>query len=200
MASSKRAFFRLTAFGRAKILAQHVGGEGDGAAGVLLLAQAVEVGGEADLRFHFFFAVAVIVVGDDGDHHAALVAAGHFERAAAVVRLLGIAPEHAVAALALGRIFLVRQAEILLFDSGQMRRNNHAAGVAGPVHHVERGVVFRQIRIARVAENAFDEIQIAHQAARREEADLHRLLRIAFGGGHTMGRSSSDTNSRTASF
>ncbi len=44
------------------------------------------------------------------------------------------------------------------------------------------GVVFRQVRIAGVAEDALHEIQVADQAAGREEADLHRLLRISPGG------------------
>ncbi len=40
---------------------------------------------------------------------------------------------------------------------------------------VEAGVVFRQVRIAAVAKNAFDEIEIADEIARREETDLHRF-------------------------
>ena len=44
------------------------------------------------------------------------------------------------------------------------------------------GIVFRKVRIAAVAEDALHEIQIADQAARRDEADLHGLLRIAAGG------------------
>ena len=63
-----------------KILAQDVGGKGDGAAGVLFFAEAEEIGGVADLRLHFLFAIAVIIVGDDRDHHAALIAAADFER------------------------------------------------------------------------------------------------------------------------
>ena len=152
-----------------EILPQHVRGKRDRAAGVLFLAEAVQIRGEADLRLHFLLAIAVIVVGDDRDHHAALVAARHLERAAAVVDFAGIAPAHAVAPLALGGVFVVRQAQSFFLMPDEMRRQNHAAGVAGPVHHVERGIVFRQIRIAAVAENAFHEIQIADQAGRREE-------------------------------
>ncbi len=58
-----------------------------------------------------------------------------------------------------------------------MRREDDAAGVAGPMFRVERGIVLRQERIAAVAENAFHEIQVAHQIARHEETDLHRLRR-----------------------
>ena len=50
--------------------------------------EAVQIRGEADLGFDFFLAIAEIVVGDDRDHHAALVAAGHLERAAVVVELV----------------------------------------------------------------------------------------------------------------
>ena len=58
-----------------------------------------------------------------------------------------------------------------------MRREDDAAGVAGPMLHVERGIIFRQERITAIAENAFHKIQVAHQIARHEETDLHRLLR-----------------------
>jgi hypothetical protein len=40
---------------------------------------------------------------------------------------------------------------------------------------VERGIVLRQIGVAPIAENPFDEIEVAHQAAGREEPQLHRL-------------------------
>ena len=62
-----------------------------------------------------------------------------------------------------------------------MRRQNDAAGVAGPVHHVERGIVLGKIGIAAVAEDALHEIQIAHQAGGREEPDLHRSCGIGPG-------------------
>ena len=58
-----------------------------------------------------------------------------------------------------------------------MRRENDAARMAGPMFHVEAGVVLRQIGVAAVAENAFDEIKIADEIARREETNFHRLLR-----------------------
>ena len=77
----------------------------------------------------------------------------------------------------------------------EMRREDHAAGVAGPMLGIERGVVLRQERIAGVAEDALHEIEIADETARREEADLHRLLRDMNPGtsGQTTGRSSSET-------
>ena len=57
-----------------------------------------------------------------------------------------------------------------------MRREDDAAGVAGPMLDIEAGVVLGQIRIAGVAEDGFDEVEVADQIARREEADLHRFL------------------------
>jgi hypothetical protein len=45
------------------------------------------------------------------------------------------------------------------------------------VGHVQAGVVEGQVGIAAVAEDAFHEIQVGHQAAGREEAGLHALLR-----------------------
>ncbi len=122
------------------------------------------------------------------------------EGRAVVVELVRIAPAHAVAALAFGGPVEVRQAEASFFDSDEMRREDHAAGVAGPVGDVERGVVFGQMRIAAVAEDRFDEIEIADQAAGSEEADLHRLRPARFPWpGQTSGRSSSETKMRAGS-
>ena len=42
---------------------------------------------------------------------------------------------------------------------------------------VQRGIVFRQVWIARIAENVLHEIQVAHEVAGREEPDLHAFLR-----------------------
>jgi|GEM_PF-6770708 len=42
---------------------------------------------------------------------------------------------------------------------------------------VERGVVFGESWVARVTEDAFDEVEVADEISRREEADLHRLFR-----------------------
>ena len=75
------------------------------------------------------------------------------------------------------------KAEVFLLQAGQVRRKDDAAGMAGPVQDVQRGVVFGQIGIAAIAEDAFDEIQIADQASGREEARLHGLLRVGAGRG-----------------
>ena len=151
--------------------------EQQGAAGMLLLGQAVKVGGKADLGLDLFLAVAEVVVGQNGDHHAAGIARGELERLAVVVALVGILPAHALAALALGRVIPVRQAQFAFGQRDQMRGEHHAAGVPAPVFHVECGVVFRQIGIAAVAEDALDEIQVADQVAGRKETDFHAFLR-----------------------
>ena len=57
-----------------------------------------------------------------------------------------------------------------------MRRKNDAAGVAGPMFAVQRGVIFRQQRVAAIFKNRLDEIQIAHEIARHKKADFHRFL------------------------
>ena len=167
-------FFQTDGAVGVEVLAENVGGESDCAAGVLFLGEPEEIGGKADLRFHFLFAVAVIIVREDGDHHAAMIAGADFEGRAFVVEIFRIAPAHAVAALALGGLIEMRQAERGFLHADKMRRENHAAGVAGPVGDVESGVVFGQMRIAAIAEDRFDEIEIADEAAGREEARLHR--------------------------
>ncbi len=99
--------------------------------------------------------------------------------AAAVVGLRFVGPAHAVAPLPLGGLADMRQAQVLLPDAHQVRRQDDAAGVAGPVQRIERRVVFRQVRIAAVAENALHEIEVADQAAGREKPDFHGLFRVA---------------------
>ena len=59
-----------------------------------------------------------------------------------------------------------------------MRREDHATAVASPAVDVERSVVIRNVGIARVAEDGFDEIEIADQAARCDEPPAGRLQHI----------------------
>ena len=47
------------------------------------------------------------------------------------------------------------------------------AGLAGPVVDVQPRIVVRQVRVARVAEDAFHEIQAGHQVAGGKETNLH---------------------------
>ena len=159
-----------------KHLAQIVAGENQRAAGVFFLGEAEKIGGEAQLRLHLFFAIAEIVVGDDGDDDAGFVAAGQLESIAAVVKFVFLYPAHAVTALAFGGLVEGRQADGFFGHLRQVRRENHAAGVAGPMFAVERGVIFRQQRITPVFKNGFNKIQITYEAARHKETDFHGLL------------------------
>ena len=145
MASSKGDFLGEHRAARIELLAENISRERRCAAGVLFLAEAEQVGGVADLRFDFFLAIAEIVVGDDRDDHAAAIAAGQFESVSAVVelRLLRASTCRRGAALCGGVV--MRQAEIFLLEPGEVRRQDHAAGVAGPVHGIQRGVVFGKI-------------------------------------------------------
>ncbi len=103
-------------------------------------------------------------------------------------------------ALAVGGLVPVGQAEFLLGQSDQVRGEDDAAGVSGPVLHVQAGVALGQMGIAAIAEDALHEIQVADQVARREEADFHGLFRLPAGHpGQTTGRSSSETNMRAGS-
>ena len=114
------------------LLAEVVARVGQGAAGVLLLHAAEEVGRVADLGLDLLLAVAVVVVRDDGDDDAPLVASHEFEGLAVVVELGLILEAHAVAALALGGVLEARQPQLLLGQGGQVRGEDDAAGVAGP--------------------------------------------------------------------
>ncbi|MFT3915818.1 MAG: hypothetical protein QM704_17410 [Anaeromyxobacteraceae bacterium] len=162
--------------------AEHRGGEGDRAARVLLLAPAPQVGRVGELGLHLLLAVAEVVVGDDRDDHAAGVAGGDLERAAAVVEVALPAPAHPVPALPPGRLALVGQPEVPRAEPHEVGREDHAAGVAAPAGDVERGVVLGEERVARVAEDGLDEVEVRHQAAGGEEAHLHRARGRAVGG------------------
>ena len=158
------------------LLAQVVARVGDGAAGVLLLHAAEEVGRVPDLGLDLLLAVAEVVVRDDGDDDAALVAGHALEGLAAVVELGLVLPALAVAALALGGLLPGGQAQLLLGQGGQVRGEDDAAGVAGPGLRGQGGVVLRQVGVAAVAEDALDEVQVGDQAAGGDEADLHGAL------------------------
>ena len=106
------------------------------------------------------------------------VAAGDLERLAVVVQSRpGRASTCRRAAAARWRLSQCGRPEFLLGEPGQVRREDDAAGVAGPVLDVEPGVVLGQVRVAGVAEDRLDEVEVADQAARGEEADLHRSSR-----------------------
>ena len=81
----------------------------------------------------------------------------------------------------------MRQTEVFFLHADDVRRQDYAAGVAGPVQAIEGGVVFGQIGIAAVAEDTFDEIEIADQASRHKEPSLHRF-RFFIAGGRTNER------------
>ncbi len=163
-------------------------GKGQRATGMLLLGHAAQVGGEPDLRFDLFFAVTVVVVRDHGHHHARGISRRDLEGIATVVSLLLILPAHSLVDLLLRCFRAVGQAQLLLGQGYQVGCQNHATGMTGPVLGVQRGVVFRQHRVTAVAEDAFDEIEVADQVAGGEETDLHIFDRTAAGHlGHNHG-------------
>ena len=171
----------LRVVARVEFVAEVVAGEGQRPARVLLLEVAGEVGGEGDLRLDLLLAVAEVIVGDDRDDHPGGGAAGQLEGTALVVTLIRVARAHAVAPLPLARRIPVRQAEVLLGELGQVRGEDDAAGVPRPVLDVQPGVVLGEGGVAGVAEDRLDEVEVAHQAAGREEAGLHRPGRAVAG-------------------
>ena len=70
----------------------------------------------------------------------------------------------------------MRQSQFFFRHLDQVRRENHATGMAGPMLRIQARIIFRKEWIARVSEDGFDEIQIAYQTSRCEEPNLHRLL------------------------
>ena len=144
---------------------------------MLLLGIAEEIGRHPELRFNLFFAVSEIVVGNNRHHHTALVARRDLESCAIVVDFIRRFPAHPVAPLALGCLVPGRQSKFRLGQLVEVRSQNDAARVPGPMFGIERGIVIREIRITGIAENAFDKVEIANQAARHKKAHLHTFLR-----------------------
>ena len=166
---------------RHEALTQTEGGERQRATRVLLLGQAEQVCAVADLGLDLLLAVPEIVVGQDRDHHALDAARGQLEGPAVVVQLALVRPAHARGPLGVGRFAHGRQADVLLAEAREVRREDHAPAVAGPAVDIERGVVPGEIGVAGVAEDALDEVQVRDQAAGHEEPHLRALLRRDLG-------------------
>ncbi len=143
---------------------------------MLLLGVAEQVRGVGDLGLDLLLAVAEVVVGDDGHDDAASVPRTDLEGAAAVVALVLLLPAHPVSLLPVGGLAGVGQPELLLRHPGQVRRQDDAAGVAGPGLRGEGRVVLGEVGVARIAEDALDEVEVRDQTARDDEPGLHPLL------------------------
>ena len=162
---------------RAPLLGEIVAREGQRSARVFLLSSAEQIGGEADLGLHLFLAVAEIVVGDQRDHHPRRIAAGDLERVAVVVALVVALVAHPVADLAGGGQAAVGKAQGLLGQRGEMRRKDDRPGVAGPAACFEGRVILGEMRIAGIAKDLLDEVEVRDQGAGGEQADLAALVR-----------------------
>ncbi len=158
-----------------EFVAQRIRSKCDRTAGVLFFRVAHQVGSVAELGFDFFLAITVIVVSDQSHDHAITVAAGEFERTSVVVAFGFVLPAHPVVTLAFGRVVVVRQPEFFLGQLSQVGCQDHATGVTTPVFCVETGVAGGDQRVARIAKDRFDEVQVADVVARNEEASFHRL-------------------------
>ena len=167
-------FFKETT--ETKILAEVVTGEGEGTAGMLLLRETVKVGGESNLGLHLFFAVPEVIISDGGDHPTGGIAAGDFKCAAFVVEFVFFFPAHSVAFLTLGCLGDLREPEFFLGGSNEVRRENDATGMPGPMLGVESGIVARKEGVASIAEDRLNEIEIADEIARRKEAHLQSFF------------------------
>ena len=153
-----------------KLFAQVEAGKRQRSARMFLFDIAHQIGRIANLRFNFFLAVAEVIVGDQRDDHSGLGAARDLEGVAVVVAFALISPAHAISSLPLARLVIMGQTQFLLRQRDQVRRQDHGPGVTGPMDDVEPRVVFRHERIARVAEDRLDEIQIADQRTRCKKA------------------------------
>ena len=177
----KRGFLQADRAIGEEILSQHVRSKGQRAARVFLFARTEQVGRKADLCLHLLLAITVVVVRDQRDHHAARIPARYLERAAAVIGFVFVGPAHSVAPLPLGSLAGMRQPQSFFPNAHQVRRQHDTAGVSGPMRRVEPSVVFGKVRIAAVAENALDKIEVADQTAGRDKPDFHGLLRFTAG-------------------
>ena len=161
---------------------------------MLFLAESKEVGGETDLGFDLLLAITEVIVGDDRDNHSAFIAASHLESDPVIVELLLVVPAHAVAPLALGGDIPVWQTKLFLGDLDQVRRENDAAGVPGPVLGVQPGIVLRQKGLP-----AFPKMLSTKSRLLTRLPGARNRISIDFSGmnpgtsGLTIGRSSNET-------
>ncbi len=119
---------------------------------------------------------------------ALLVSTCHLEGAAVVVEFVLIAPAHAVATLPVGCLIDMGQSDIFLCQANKLWCQNDAAGVTTPVFDIESRVVLGKEGVTGVAEDRFDEIEVADQAGRGEKAALHcEFVAIAGDGGPQHG-------------
>ena len=158
---------------RSELFAEIVARENKGAAGVLFLAKSKQVGRIAYLGFDLFLAVPEVVVGDDGDDYTALVTAGQFESQAVILEFALLFPAGTIAALTLAGVLPARQTQLFLCKLREVGRQDYAASVAGPVFRIQSGIILRKEGVAGISENTFDKIEVADEAARRQESDLH---------------------------
>ena len=163
-------------------------------AGMLLLCEAVEIGSITDLGFDLLFAIPKVVVRNESDHDSILIPTGKLEGGSIVVALVLRFPAHPVLLLLLRGLRDVRQAHILLFHRGEVRRENDAPRMPRPVLDIETSIVLRQKGISCVAKNRFHEIEITDEVARHEKTGLHRFLRRETGNLRTDHRSKHERN------
>ena len=145
-----------------EIFAQIVSSEGEGAPCVFFFGEAVKVSGETNLCFDLFFAISEVVIRDRCDDYATGVTASNFEGTAVVVEFILLFPTHTVTLLAFGGILNVGQSELDLGSSHKMRREDDTTAVTCPMNGIEGGVVFAYKRVAAVAEDGFDEVEITN--------------------------------------
>jgi hypothetical protein len=66
----------------------------------------------------------------------------------------------------------VRQTELLFLHLDEVRgKDNHARGT-GPMLRIKGRIILSKIWILSVSEDRFDEVEVAHHAAGRQEAHL----------------------------
>ena len=145
-----------------KIFTQIVTSEGEGAACVLFFGETVKVGGETNLCFDLFFAVAEVVIRDRCDNDTTGIAASDLEGSAVVVEFVFLFPAHTVALLAFSGVFDVGQTELDLGSSHKVWRKDDATAVTCPMGGIKSGVVFTDKRVTAVAEDGFYEVEITN--------------------------------------
>ena len=145
-------------------------------AGMFFFTAAEKIAGITDLGFDFLFTVTKIVIGNQRDNNALHIAADEFKRFTLVVEIVLILPAHAVFALPLGSLFIVGQADCLFTTPHQMRCQNNATGMTGPLVNIQRGIIIREKRVARITKNRFYKIQVGDQATWRKKPGFHGFL------------------------
>ena len=125
---------------------------------MFLFDQTKEICRIANLCLNFLLAVTEVVIRDYRSNDTTLITSTTLESATVVIQLIRIRPTLTVATLALCGVVVMRKAEFLLRELGEMRRQNDESRMPSPRLRILGSIEIWQVRIAAVSEDTLNEV------------------------------------------